>query len=312
MREYARVSPKFWMGQTGKALRRQGMETQLVGLYLLTGPHSNMLGLYSLPIVYVGHETGLGIEGATKGLHGCIEAGFCMYDEDTEMVWVIEMAHFQIADKLSANDKQCKGVQKAYDELIENPFLSMFYDKYKADFNLTSRRVYEGACKSLGKPLGSKEKEKEKEQEKDKDQKSIVERRGAPSDRDVVADVFGYWQKAMGSPNSKLDDKRKKLIQGALKHYGPREVCEAIKGCARSPWHMGQNDRNRKYNGLDLILRDAEHIDRFIALAGQVTTGPETLEQRNARIMAEFLGGEGEADPSIIDVEATTLEDDHA
>jgi hypothetical protein len=170
MRDYGKVSPKFWIGQTGKSLRKHGLEAQMVALYLLTSPHSSMLGLYTLPVVYIAHETGLGMEGASKGLRGCIEAGFCRYDEDTEMVWVIEMAHYQIADKLNVKDKQCLGVQKAYNELIENPFLSGFYDKYATDFNLTQKRgsdsPIEPPPKGLAKPLGSQEQEQEQEQEK--------------------------------------------------------------------------------------------------------------------------------------------------
>lgn len=54
-----------------------------------------MLGLYYLPILYIAHETGLGLEGASKGLKSTIEAGFCSYDEDTEMVWVHEMAAYR-------------------------------------------------------------------------------------------------------------------------------------------------------------------------------------------------------------------------
>jgi hypothetical protein len=77
MRGYSVVAPQFWIGDTGKALKKAGSEAVIVGLYLMTSPHANMLGLYYLPEVYIAHETGLGIEGTSKGLKGCIEAGFC-------------------------------------------------------------------------------------------------------------------------------------------------------------------------------------------------------------------------------------------
>ena len=172
MRDYSKVSPQFWIGKTGKALRKQGLEAQLVAMYLLTSPHSTMLGLYPLPVVYIGHETGLGMEGASKGLQGCIEAGFCMYDEDAEVVWVIEMAHYQIADKLNANDKQCKGVQKAYDEIIENPFLGLFFEKYSGPFNMQRNRmaVDNQPIEAPSKPLRSQEQEQEQAQEQDQEQ----------------------------------------------------------------------------------------------------------------------------------------------
>lgn len=311
MRDYAKVSPKFWMGKTGKDLRKQGMEAQLVGLYLLTSPHSNMLGLYTLPVVYIAHETSLGLEGAWKGLQGCIEAGFCQYDEESETVWVIEMAHFQIADKLKAKDNQCAGIQKAYDELIENPFLSTFYDKYAEDFHLTGRRTVKAPSKApskpLSKPLRSQEQEQEQEQEQKQEQEqNVVERRNASPDRDVVGDIFAYWQKTMESPRSQLDDKRSKAIKAALKTYDPRQVCEAIKGCSRSDFHMarGKYAGNNKQNGLGLILRDADHIEKFMELANnRAATGTESIEERNKRILAELMAEDASVDPDVIDVE---------
>ena len=68
MRDYATVAPQFWLGKTGRELRKKGAEAQVVSFYLMTSPHANMLGLYYLPILYIAHETGLGLEGASKGL----------------------------------------------------------------------------------------------------------------------------------------------------------------------------------------------------------------------------------------------------
>lgn len=140
MRDYAKVSPQFWIGITGKRLRSAGMEAQIVAMYLVTCPHANMLGLYYLPKLYLEHETGLPSEGASKGLARAIEAGFCHYDEVSEMVWVPEMASYQIGEALTPADKRCLGIQKEYDALPENPFLQGFYERYGAAFNMTSGR----------------------------------------------------------------------------------------------------------------------------------------------------------------------------
>lgn len=171
MRDYAKISPSFWTGTTGKELRRRGPEAVIVGVYLMTSPHSNMLGLFYQPELYMAHETGLGFEGALKGLQGCIEAGFCKYDAATEMVWVMEMAGYQIADELKATDKRCSGIQKDYDALPNNPFLAAFFDRYQAAFHLTRKRAFEAIEQNpiggASEPHRSKEKEKEKEQEKE-------------------------------------------------------------------------------------------------------------------------------------------------
>jgi len=169
MREYGKVSPQFWIGDTGKRLRAAGPAAQVVALYLLTNPHANMLGLYYLPKMFIGHETGLGFEGACKGLQSCIEAGFCDYDDDSETVWVFEMAAFQIADALKPGDLRVKGVQNEYNALPANPYLALFFEKYAGPFHMTEQR---GAPlqnapteQAPSEPLRSQEQEQEQEQE---------------------------------------------------------------------------------------------------------------------------------------------------
>ncbi len=183
MREYAKLGPTFWTGETGKALRKKGPKALLIAAYLISSPHSNMLGLYYQPVMYMAHETGLGIEGASEGLDACIECGFCSYDHDTEMVWVHEMAAWQIAGSLSSGDKRCKGIQKDYEALPENPFLWAWFDRYAAVFHLTNRRekpeVHAGEQKGHTKPLRSQEQEQEQEQSSSLRSEVAVPRRSA-------------------------------------------------------------------------------------------------------------------------------------
>lgn len=166
MRDYAKAVPKMWHGKTFKALRKHP-EGLVVALYLMTSPSSNMLGLYAQPVLYMAYETGLGEEGARKGLQQCIEAGYCSYDDESEFVWVHEMASYQIASELKGSDLRCKGIQKDYDALPDNPFLGEFFDRYAEAFHLHGRRGEEGATQPPCKPLRSQEQEQEQEQEKD-------------------------------------------------------------------------------------------------------------------------------------------------
>ena len=106
----------------------------------------------------------------------------------------------------------------------------------------------------------------------------------------AAAKIFDYWRHRMGAPRAAFDDNRKRLIKKSLKHYSPQELCKAILGCSKSPFHMGQNDRKTKYNGLDLIFRNADKIDKFIELAeGNSVSNNETIDEKNARIMIEVI-----------------------
>lgn len=172
MREYAKVGPKMWHGKTIKELRKKAeargsegasraSEGVIVCLYLMTSPSSNMLGLFTQPLLYMAHETGLGEQGALKGLQDCIDVGFCSYDRESEVVWVHEMAKYQIASELKASDNRCAGIQKDFNALPDNPFLAAFFEKYQGAFHLTSGRGGEAPPK----PLRSQEQEQEQEKE---------------------------------------------------------------------------------------------------------------------------------------------------
>lgn len=178
MRDYGKVSPQFWTGHTGKALKAAGAESVIVGLYLMTSPHANMIGLYYLPVMYMAHETGLGMEGASKGLQGCIEASFCTYDTASEYVFVHAMARYQVADRLKPDDKRCKGIDNELSKVPKSLLVKAFLEMYGERFHLSTAWDLEGASK----PLRSQEQEQEQEQEKKQEKR-------APSGADLLSDV---------------------------------------------------------------------------------------------------------------------------
>src|SRR5690606_17223924 len=161
MRDYAKVSPQFWTGETGRQLRAAGPEAMVVAMYLMTSPHANMIGLYYLPKRYLAQEAGLGMEGASEGLARAIEAGFCTYDDASEHVFVHAMARFQIGDQLKADDKRCKGVHNELSRAPKGPLRKAFAAIYGRAFHLPA----EPETEAPSKPLRSQEQEQEQEQE---------------------------------------------------------------------------------------------------------------------------------------------------
>ena len=160
MRDYARVSPCFWTGETGRKVRTLGVEAQLIALYLITSPHASMIGLYYLPVTYISHATGIPLEGALEGLQSLSEASFCYYDEKTEFVYIPEMARYQIGEELKANDNRIIGINRELRNLSNNPFLLDFYAKYRDIFHLDCTEKIEGALKGLASPSEAKNKNK--------------------------------------------------------------------------------------------------------------------------------------------------------
>ena len=153
-------------------------------------------------------------------------------------------------------------------------------------------RPFEGGLE----PLRSQEQEQTRKRARtgEEQEDSIVApaRPRLPINADILT-VFEHWKTELGHPQAKLDDKRKKLIRKALKSgYGVQQLCEAVTGCSLTPHNMGNNDGGQRYDGLHIILRDADQIDRFINNARcppKPLTEAERHTQANVHTLQSWL-----------------------
>lgn len=98
---------------------------------------------------------------------------------------------------------------------------------------------------------------------------------------DEVRKVFDHWRDVLGHPRAVLDGKRRRRIETALKSHGLATVLAAVDGCARSDWHMGRDPatNGKRYDDLELILRDASKIERFASDARTAVPAVESSSQ---------------------------------
>lgn len=93
---------------------------------------------------------------------------------------------------------------------------------------------------------------------------------GAPKRREkVVAIIFESWKRIRKHPNSVLSKERKQKIEERLKEK--RKFCDflnAFYGIQYSSHHMGRNDRNKVYDDIFTICKNAamfeEHAARWV------------------------------------------------
>lgn len=292
MREFGKVPSTFWMSKEGRAVKAMGMEATIVAMYLKTCPGSNMLGLYYLLKEAMGVETGLGFEGASKGLDGCIQANYCDYDSDLSMVWVYGMAAEQIGSSLKATDKQCIGVQREYDSLPENRFLAPFYDRYAQAFNMTNRRELEPSedrpSIAPSEPLQSKEKDKEQAKPQDKEQANekglrqpavragatvkspAIEDGAGGKERSVSAIVWDHYEAAFQERYGVLPTRNQK-VNGQLANFVTRVPKDEAPLIAAFYVGMNKSFYVAKLHSIDFLLSDAEAI-RAQYLSGRMVT----------------------------------------
>ena len=106
--------------------------------------------------------------------------------------------------------------------------------------------------------------------------------------------VFRYWQEVMSHPKAKLDRKRRQKIRDRLADgYSTDDLMQAIDGCKRSPHHMGDNDRGTVYDDIELICRDAPHVDKFLKLANEPDLSGMSDAARKTALAAQRWINEG-------------------
>ena len=224
MRDYSKVSPRFWTGETGRQIRKLGPQAQVVAFYLFTCPNANMLGLYYLALPTLCHETGSPLQGALKALRSLSEVGFAHYDAPSEYVYLPNMAREQIGERLQRKDNRHVAVIKELEQLRKTPFFKQFVDRYREAFELQDIEI----TKPLGSPSGgASEPLRSQDQDQDQDQDQKQEGRGRASrlpddfaltpERRTVADIekvnpdrtfakfVDHWKAASGRTARKLD-----------------------------------------------------------------------------------------------------------
>lgn len=85
----------------------------------------------------------------------------------------------------------------------------------------------------------------------------------------VINEVFAYWQRVTGRNRSKLDKKRAAAIRDRIKldKFDLVDLCQAVEGNFVSTWHQdgAENGRGKKFDDIELICRDAKHVEDFIS-----------------------------------------------
>jgi hypothetical protein len=107
---YTRIKSKFW---NDEKVVTWCDDTKLLALYLVSSPHSNMIGCYYLPLGYVCEDLGWDIDRLRSSLQNLIINVFIKYDEIAKVVYLpTYLMHNPIE-----NENQAKSAAKQVAEL---------------------------------------------------------------------------------------------------------------------------------------------------------------------------------------------------
>jgi len=129
-RQYRQITARFWTGRTGVRLRKQSPATRCVAFYLMTAPTSHMTGLYSITPDAIAGDLGIRRGRVVKALGWLCDDGFCRWDDEFSIVWVVSMAREQIGASLGARDNRSAAMLEQLREHKHSPLAREFVGHY--------------------------------------------------------------------------------------------------------------------------------------------------------------------------------------
>jgi len=284
MREYGVVFHSFW---TKPELRDLNDFEKLLALYLLTGPHTTAIGVFRIPKSYIVEDLRGSLQTVTKGLKNLSETLFLGYCSHSSMVFLPSFLKYNPPQ----NPNQRKNLLKLYEAIPKNfsyfKELQVILGRFDCPVNIPENKPFQNPLQTLSKPGPGPGPGPGPE---------VTALSGKPdagaggNSSALYAEVFEHWQKTMDHPKANFDPKRKALIKTALGwKYSVQDLKDAITGCSNTPHNVGMNKQGTRYDGLNVILKDASQIDRFMA---NFQNPPRPMSEADHRTHTNKLAGQ--------------------
>jgi hypothetical protein len=270
---HAEVAKSFWT----RSARHWTDVEKLLGLYVLSGPHSTSEGYYRLPLGYVVDDLGWKLERVNVTMDSLSGREFVRYDDDAQVVFVCKRLEY----RQPRGEKQVRGAVNVIRDVPPSPLLALFLaaaEQHAGEFHVALLEEFPDGGNTGPQPVAiplttpicrAGDRAPGLSPTPTPTPNGLVSPDGLDAAQDrlkagSVRRVFDAWIEAAGKTGAtQLDSKRRSYIEKALKAFSEEDVIDAVRGWRHDPHNRGENDRGRAFNGLHVVLRDAEQIERF-------------------------------------------------
>lgn len=265
MREYGVIHTCFWSSNDISALSD---DAKLLALYLISGPHTTMLGCFRLPFGYVQEDLGWSRERVSKGFHELFEKGFVTHDKHSQ--WVL-IHHFIKWNRIE-NPNQGKQAVRLFEQIPHESCVKPILARILAEFGQHLPERFRNGLETLSQPFRNQEQEQEQDiyllsedlSGSPPDPAGPVEKpppkNGHHSLLPFVKDaenVLKYLNDAtdrnfqLRNPNGKLTSNAKLVVNRLKEGYTRLQLCEVVFYKARE-W--GSDDKMNQYLRPDTLF----------------------------------------------------------
>lgn len=125
---------KLWISGTGRKLVEDyGRDHLLVAINLFTAPQAHMSGLYWCPLPHIAEQVALNVDDVDRIIADLEREGFCRFDRDTQMMWVVAMMRYQVGENPRDTDNRVRSTVRHIKGLPRSILIGEFLDHYQLD-----------------------------------------------------------------------------------------------------------------------------------------------------------------------------------
>ncbi len=241
MRLYGSIHTGFWGSADIQSLSDQG---KLLITYLLTGPHSNMLGCFRLPLGYIESDLQWERQTVNQALAELSKNQFIAYDDASNWLLIHNFLKFNSI----CNPRQGIGIQKLFDMVpsqstVFKPLLNSLLTHGKHLLSTFTDRLH-----TLNDTLGTVKKDCATEQEQNQEQeqnnkiemssdkKSNAVEQPIATRKSQAIEILDFLNSKTGRVYRPVDDNLK-FIMGRLKAGASVMDCRQVIAKKTREWH---------------------------------------------------------------------------
>lgn len=171
MRDYGKVQTTFWTSQDTSTMSDTG---RMLALYLLTSPHSNILGCFHLPIGYVCEDLKWAPSRVEEGFVELLAKGFATHDKASK--WVVMHAYLKWNPIENPNQGISAGrlFEQIPDKSTVKPALAAALRQFSKHFPSAILDHFPTVAEPLPKPFRNQEQEHYHQQEQEHQQEGAL------------------------------------------------------------------------------------------------------------------------------------------
>ncbi len=162
MREYGIVFSQFWIHPEIQSLSIDG---KLLAVYLLTSPHTNMLGCFRLPLGYIAEDLNWTHRRVKKGFKELFQMGFVLRDEASNWLLIPNFLKWNPIE----NPNQGKSIVKLFQHIPSETPIYASIIKVLLEHGQHLEEAFLKRLQTLSKGFRNQEQDQEQKQEQDQD-----------------------------------------------------------------------------------------------------------------------------------------------